>query len=122
MRTSQAIAAARKLRASTLSEEEYKKLLCDLEGRIQIEIFERNPENENFIEFSYEDDNELIIKAPYDEIYVYYLACRTDYYNEEFELYVNDKAVFDDLFEKFKNYYKNSARMPTSFFKGWWKF
>lgn len=45
-------------------------------------------------------DGELLLPAPYDKVYVLYLCCQIDYYNNETALYGNDKTVYDEALEE----------------------
>lgn len=50
-------------------------------------------------------DIELLVKAPYDKLYGYYLEAQVDYYNQEMSRYNNSIAMFNNAYEEWINYY-----------------
>ncbi len=92
--------------------------LSRLDGRIQQEILDTHDynEGEEDPEFSgytpdTEDDTELLAPAPYDEIYVHWLAAQIDYANREFDSFNSSNAMFESVFTAFRNAY-NRTHMP----------
>lgn len=45
---------------------------------------------------------ELIITAPYDELYILWLESKIDFYNQELDRYNNSAVRFDDVLQSFK--------------------
>lgn len=58
-------------------------------------------------------DQELLVGGVYDEIYIHWLKAMIDLSNNEYDLYNNEKAVFESLYVEFENYY-NRTHMPIS--------
>ena len=56
-------------------------------------------------------DTELIVQAPYDEMYVSWLFSKIDYYNGEYRKYNNNITMFNDTFSAYTNHY-NRTHMP----------
>ena len=56
-------------------------------------------------------DTELIVQAPYDEMYVSWLFSKIDYYNGEYRKYNNNITRFNDTFSAYTNHY-NRTHMP----------
>lgn len=54
---------------------------------------------------------ELLVPAPYDEMYLSYIFAQIDAANNEFDLYNNDMIRFNEQFSRFRNEY-NSRHMP----------
>ena len=57
------------------------------------------------------DDRELLVKAPYDEIYLYWLESRIDYHNGEYGRYNNTVTTYNAAYSAFERFY-NRAHMP----------
>ncbi len=66
----------------------------------------------------------LLIPEPYSTAYESYLRARLDYANEEFELYANDSAQFNEDFDGYKAYAMRSGLVNTEAIpkqiKNWW--
>lgn len=54
-------------------------------------------------EYTYEDDNELIVMHPYDRMYRYYLMAKIDYALEEYQSYANNISQFNSDWIDFKD-------------------
>lgn len=69
-------------------------------------------------------DGNLLIQEPYSTAYESYLRARLDYANEEFELYANDGAQFEEDFSSYRAYAMrkglvNTEDIPKQI-KNWW--
>ena len=120
MTASEAIARAKELRQGSIDYSQYLRWLNVIEGRVQAEILKK-PLSEIIIYTEENDNAELIISHPYDEVYVFYLCAMVDFSNEEFELYAADAQVFDEKFEAFKKYYGKVNKTESVHIHGWWK-
>ena len=58
-------------------------------------------------------DTPLLAGAPYEELYIHYLAAQMDYYCAEFDRYNNTMAMFQALFDSFCAAY-NRKNTPKS--------
>ena len=58
-------------------------------------------------------DQELLVGGVYDDMYIHWLKAMIDLSNNEYDLYNNEKAVFEALYVEFENYY-NRTHMPIS--------
>lgn len=68
----------------------------------------------------YNDDTseqtELLIPAPYDEVYIHYLAAQIDRINQEMEKYNNDITLFNSTYLEFAAYYnRNHMHLQTPY-------
>lgn len=61
-------------------------------------------------------DKELLIPAPFDDLYDLYLESMIDYYNREYGNYNNSALMFETRFTEYKKAYirGNSVRQPTA--------
>lgn len=89
MTITEAVKRADELRLNTVRKEQKAAWLIDLDGQIANRMKVEAPAH-NWPE----EDTELLLPAPYDEVYQLYLCCRIDYYNNETTLYANDRAVY----------------------------
>ena len=56
---------------------------------------------------------QLLIPAPYDEVYLFWLESKIDYSNGEYGRYNNTIAMFNTAYAEFDRYY-NRTHMPKS--------
>lgn len=56
-------------------------------------------------------DTELIVKEPYDEIYVHWLEAQIDWNNMEYAGFNNTNAMFESVYSAFRNFF-NRTHMP----------
>ena len=50
-------------------------------------------------------DSELLIKYPFDSLYMAYVEARIDFYNHEYGNYNNSAMVFENAFTEYKKAY-----------------
>ena len=89
-------------------EEELKFLwLTALEGQIAADVFLMAPAETEQFDYSYPDglDMELLVKPPYDELYVLYLEAKIDAENGEYNKYQNTMQVFNSFFSEFMRWF-----------------
>jgi hypothetical protein len=89
--------------------------LSTLDGIIKNEIINTHEGGEAIVFEGYTPDTnldtELLVPAPYDEIYIRWLEARIDYANGEYKKYNNSTMAYNTAFEKYSSYY-NRINMP----------
>lgn len=91
------------------------KWLSNLDGIIKKEIIDTH-EGGSDIQFAgYTDETsletELLVPAPYDDIYVKWLESQIDYTNAEYGKYNNSANAYNTAYSSFERYY-NRTHMP----------
>jgi hypothetical protein len=63
-------------------------------------------------QYSYPEDmdRELLIPAPFDDVYGLYVEAKIDYYNKEYGNYNNSALVFDERYTEYKKAYIREHR------------
>ena len=84
-----------------LSEEEREPYLND-SGELAFDGYDEN-----------DQDRELIVKEPYDELYIHWLSAQIDLNNREFLGFNNSNAMFEATYSEFRNAF-NRTHMPKS--------
>jgi hypothetical protein len=56
-------------------------------------------------------DTELLVKAPYDELYISWLSSKVDYFNGEYVKYNNNIVRYNDTLSAYASHY-NRTHMP----------
>lgn len=90
--------------------------LSAFDGDVKMNIIDTH-EGGGSVRFSgYGEDTplttDLLISAPYDEVYLFLLEAKIDYYDREFEKYNNAMAMFNTAYAEYEAYY-NRAHMPA---------
>ena len=89
--------------------------LSIVDGMIKNNIIDTHEGGEEVTFNGYTDftplDTELIVKAPYDELYISWLSSKIDYYNGEYPKYNNNIIRFNDTLTAYTNHY-NRTHMP----------
>lgn len=89
--------------------------LSTLDGVIKTNIIDTHEGGENVVFEGYNADTsidtELLVPAPYDDIYIRWLEARVDYANGEINKYNNSLTAYNDAYDLYANYY-NRKHMP----------
>lgn len=103
------------LKPNTYTQQEKIKWISTLEGTIKHEIIDTHEGEEDVTFDGYDESTslatELLVPAPYDDIYIRWLETRIDYTNGEYARYNNGVAAYNDAYTAFSKYY-NRTHMP----------
>ena len=102
---------ADEVKPNTFSEEDKFRWVCNLEGMV-CRLVATELEG---VDYAYPDDmdTELLVRAPFDDIYPLYLEAQIDFHNREYGDYNNTISVFNSLFDEYKKAYIREI-MPAS--------
>lgn len=64
-----------------------------------------------------DEDTALVVPAPYDELYLYYLQAQIDYWNRETAKYNNSITRYNEAFTRFVRYWRNSHESKLQYMK-----
>lgn len=89
-----------------------------LEGMVKVKIIDTHEqeEGEEIELHEYTDDDgdaELLVPAPYDDIYLYWLEAKIDYANAEYGKYNNSMAMYNNLWSEYSRDY-NRKHLPLT--------
>ena len=91
------------------------KWLNTLDGIIKKEIIDTHEGGEEVVFNGYTEDTnlltELLVPAPYDDIYIRYLEMQIDYANGEYARYNNVMKAYNNAYSSYFRYY-NKTHMP----------
>lgn len=115
MTISEAINKIDSLKPNGYSQTDKISWLSLADGMIKNNIIDTHEGGEDVTFNGYNDDTpldtELIVKAPYDELYISFLASKIDFFNGEFVRYNNNIVRFNDTMTAYGNHY-NRTHMP----------
>lgn len=101
-------------RPGAMTKDELIDHLHNLDMRIKTEVVDTHEGWQSVFvpEYSAEDEEtELLVSAPYDAMYGYYLESRIDYAQQEYGKFNNSNAMFQAEYTAFRNYY-NQCHAP----------
>lgn len=102
-----------------LSDEEKEPFLPEEEEEEEGRVFwigvppwmRRKPEKLVFNGYTEEDlERDLIVKEPYDEVYVHWLEAQIDWNNMEYAGFNNTNAMFESIYSAFRNAFNQTHR------------
>ena len=115
MTISEAINKIDSLKPNGYSQTDKISWLSLADGMIKNNIIDTHEGGEDITFNGYNDDTpldtELIVKAPYDELYISFLASKMDFFNGEFVRYNNNIVRFNDTMTAYGNHH-NRTHMP----------
>lgn len=115
MTITEAIRMIDAMKPNSYSDADKVAWLSKLDGAIKKEIIDTHEDSENIVFDGYNEDTpmdtELLVKAPYDDIYLYWLESRIDYYNGEYGRYNNTVTTYNAAYSAYERFY-NRAHMP----------
>lgn len=109
------------LKHNTYSQNEKVYWLSSLDAMIKRQIIDTHEADDRYFMISgipfpgYHDatpvDTELLVPAPFDEIYLRWLEAQIDYANGEYDKYNNSIAMYQACYDAYANDY-NRTHMP----------
>ena len=110
MTLQEALDMADQLKPNMMLESIKIRFISEIEGKIHKEILmkhEHDDEDETCPTYDSDTsrDTELLVPAPYDMVYVYWLLAQIDHMNMEMDKYNNDRALFENAYREFNDYW-----------------
>ena len=109
MTVKEAMKRADALRMNTVSDEQKAAWVSDLDGQLA-EMFGIEPPVNNWPE----EDRVLLMPAPHDDVYVFYLVAMIDYYNQESTMYVNDMDIYNRAMKDARAWWRRGHRPKSA--------
>ena len=132
MTPSEVIAKADRNRPNMMAEQDKYDALNEIEGRVYYEILmkhehsadlekphyappedEAEEEEQEETEEETEEEPEMLVPDEYAKLYVYWLYCEIDVLNQEIDKYNSDRALFEDAWYNFGDYWTRE-HMPLT--------
>ena len=115
MKIIEAINRIDSLKHNTYSQNEKVAWLSRLDSMVKRLIIDTHECVENITFTGYDDKSdmqtEMLVPAPFDEMYLRWLEAQIDYTNGEYKKYNNSIEMFNTSWTSFQNYY-NRNHMP----------
>ena len=113
MKIIEAINRIDSLKHNTYSQSNKVEWLSRVDEMVKTHIIDTHEGEATFAGYNDSTDlqTELLVPAPYDEVYLLWMEAQIDYYNGEYDKYNNAIDLFDTAYEGYRNYY-NRTHMP----------
>ena len=102
------------IKPNTFERLEKTRWLSTLDGMIKSMIIDTHEGGENVTFKGYDAETDtttvLLVPAPYDEIYLYWLESKIDYWNAEYARYQNSMIMYNTAYAAFEQYYNRTHR------------
>ena len=103
------------LKQNSFSTPEKIGWLSTLDGIVKCEIIDTHEGAEDIVFNGYDEstpnDTELLVPAPYDDVYIKWLEAQINYGNGEIGKYNNSMTMFNSAYGTFERFY-NRTHMP----------
>ena len=111
MKIKEAIASARKLSGNAVDDAALCRWLSELDGRLMLDFYKGS----EWMSYSLpqDEDHELLVPFPWDELYVHYLEAMVYYSNGEFDRYRNSYEMFNKKELDYRQWYARN-QLPTT--------
>jgi hypothetical protein len=115
MKLREAIARINIEKPNSASDSEKVAWITTLDGLIKANIIDTHEGGEDisFAGYDTTTDAELLVPAPFDDIYIYYLSMQIDRSLGEEAKYRNSATLFNNAYKEYFKYY-NRNHMPIS--------
>ena len=115
MTINEAISRTDALKPNGYTDGDKVKWLSTLDGIIKTEIIDTHEGGEEVTFEGYDEnldrETELLVSAPYDDIYIRWLEAQIDYANNEYKRYNNSITQYNAIYSAYRNAY-NRTHMP----------
>ena len=115
MTINEAINRIDSLKHNTYSQHDKVAWLSRLDSMVKRLIIDTHESGEEITFTGYDDSTdmqtEMLVPAPFDEMYLRWLEAQIDYTNGEYDKYNNSIEMFNTSWTGFQNYY-NRTHMP----------
>lgn len=116
MKIREAIGTIDSLKHNTYTQSDKIAWLSRMDSNIKRLIIDTHEGAEEVNFTGYDDttdlETELLVPAPFDEIYLRWLEAQIDYTNGEYGKYNNSIMMYNTAYQAYRNYY-NSTHMPN---------
>lgn len=117
MTIAEVISKVDSLKPNTYTPDDKIDWLSNLDARVKSQIIDTHEGGENISFCGYDSmvdqETELLVPSPYDEVYLRWLEAQIDYHNGEDGRYNNAIVLFNNAYEGFKKHYTRT-HMPLS--------
>ena len=108
MKVAEVISKVNATKPNQYNDDQMTGFIDTLEQVVQAEVMLRPVAERVGYTWANNQDSELLMTAPYDSCYLFYVSAMIDYHNQEFESYNHNMAHFNNLYDDYKKAYKRT--------------
>lgn len=101
MKLKDAIERVSGVKPHAFPEEALTEYINEVEGMVQLEVLLLDPRSLIRYDWEKDQETELLVNPPFDELYISYLEAKIDYKNGEYDKYQASQAMFEDQYLDF---------------------
>lgn len=117
----EAIALVDNLKPNTYTQDDKIRWLSKLDGVVKAEIIDTHEGGSEVSFMGYDEntphDTVLLVPAPYDDIYRFWLEAQIDYTNADFDKYNNSSMRYNAEYSAFERHYNRTHKPITHILK-----
>ena len=118
MTINEAITMADEMKPNMMSNAVKVRFLNEIEGKVHAEVIMKHvhsPEEADppIYDVNTDQGTQMLVPAPYDMLYVYWIMAQIDHLNQEMDKYNNDRSLFENAWGNFTDWW-NREHMPLS--------
>ena len=112
MKVREILARIMQIRPHAYTDEEMIGMLNTIEGRVYTDIFQKAEGFDGeFIPFQEgEEERELAVPAPFDELYLFFLMSRVDFLNGDTGRYNDTMVLLQNAWNEYAAYYRENHK------------
>lgn len=114
MTINEAIAKADEMCPNATPFSEKVRWLSNLDKNIKQDIIDKHVGGDEVVFSPYDDDTsgdtELLVSAPYDDMYVFWIISRIHLFNDEIQKYNNMSTMYNNQYSEFERWYNRTYR------------
>ena len=114
----QIVEAVDAIKPNGFTNETKTKWISELEGRVQMEILLQAHPDVIVYNWAADQNTEVLVEPPYDNIYELYLAAKIDFANNEYTKYANTMEAFNDAMGAFMRWFAGRYRPADGYKEG----
>ncbi len=105
------------LKPNTFSQSDKIRWISTVDHTVKQQIIDKHEGGDDVKFEPYTDatppDAELLVPAPFDDIYLFWLSAQMDYWNRELDMYNNNMSMYTSAFSEYERHYRRS-HMPKA--------
>ena len=118
MTINEAITMADEMKPNMMNIPAKIRFLNEIEGKVHAEVIMKHvhtteEETQPHYDVDTDPETEMLVPAPYDMLYVYWIMAQIDHLNQEMDKYNNDRSLFENAWGNFTDWW-NREHMPLS--------
>ena len=100
------------LKPNNYSQDDKVTWLSRIDGIIKEKVIDTHEGGEHIVFNGYDADTnintEMLVPAPFDELYVRWLEAQIDYANAEYGKYNNSMTMYNSAYQEYENHYNRN--------------